>query len=54
MRICLALSHLLLAENEEVMELAAMVMDKMLFTMAVNSFKGCLAPHTGALMHHRL
>ncbi|MDF1512442.1 MAG: hypothetical protein P1S60_01405 [Anaerolineae bacterium] len=36
----LALSHLLMAENEDVLELAAMVIDKMLFTMAVNSFKG--------------
>lgn len=37
----LALSHLTsLAENENVMELSAMIMDKMLFTMAVNSFKG--------------
>ncbi len=36
----LALSHLLLAENEEVMELAALLIDKMLFTMAVNSYKG--------------
>ena len=36
----LALSHLLLAEDEEVMELAAVMIDKMLFTMAVNSFKG--------------
>jgi hypothetical protein len=37
----LALSHLVdLAENEEVMEMAAVVMDKMLFTMAVNTYKG--------------
>jgi hypothetical protein len=37
----LALSHLHdLAENETVRELAAVVMDKLLFTMAVNSFKG--------------
>ncbi|MGC9522333.1 MAG: hypothetical protein ACP5HG_10705, partial [Anaerolineae bacterium] len=37
----LALSHLAgLAENPEVLELAAVVLDKMLFTMAVNSYKG--------------
>ncbi len=37
----LALSHLAgLAEDEQVMELASVVMDKMLFTMAVNSYKG--------------
>jgi hypothetical protein len=37
----LALSHLHdLAENDELRELAAVVMDKMLFTMAVNSYKG--------------
>lgn len=37
----LALSHLVgLAESEQMMELAAVVMDKMLFTMAVNSYKG--------------
>ncbi|MBN1874190.1 MAG: hypothetical protein JXA33_08160 [Anaerolineae bacterium] len=37
----LALSHLVdLAEHQEVVELAAVVMDKMLFTMAVNSYKG--------------
>ena len=37
----LALSHLAdLAENEEVLELASVVMDKMFFTMAVNSFRG--------------
>ena len=37
----LALSHLHdLAESDELRELAAVVMDKMLFTMAVNSFKG--------------
>lgn len=37
----LALSHLVdLAENPEVWELAAMVMDKMLFTMALNSYQG--------------
>ncbi len=36
-----ALSHLFdLAESQEVSELAVIVMDKMLFTMAVNSFKG--------------
>jgi len=37
----LALSHLFdLAQNEAVRELAAVLMDKMFFTMAVNSFKG--------------
>jgi hypothetical protein len=37
----LALSHLHdLAEADEVRELAAIVMDKMLFTIAVNSYKG--------------
>ena len=37
----LALSHLVdLAETEEVVEYSALVMDKMLFTMAVNSYKG--------------
>ncbi len=37
----LALSHLAsLAEGERVMEMAAIVMDKMFFTMAVNSYKG--------------
>ena len=37
----LALSHLVsLAETEQVVELAAVAIDKMLFTMAVNSYKG--------------
>jgi hypothetical protein len=37
----LALSHLFdLAENDAVRELAAVVMDKLFFTMAVNSFRG--------------
>lgn len=37
----LALTHLAdLAENEEVAEMAAIVLDKLLFTMAVNSFQG--------------
>jgi hypothetical protein len=37
----LALSHLLsLAETEQVVELAAVVTDKMLFTIALNSYKG--------------
>jgi hypothetical protein len=37
----LALSHLVgLAESEQVRELASVVMDKILFTMAVNSYKG--------------
>ncbi|MEJ5311927.1 MAG: hypothetical protein WHX52_19355 [Anaerolineae bacterium] len=37
----LALAHLVsLAESEEVVELAAVVIDKMLFTMALNSYKG--------------
>ncbi|MBN1640068.1 MAG: hypothetical protein JXA09_02440 [Anaerolineae bacterium] len=36
-----ALSHLLdLAEHEEVQELSVLVMDKLFFTIAVNSFKG--------------
>jgi hypothetical protein len=37
----LALSHLAdLAENQQVWEMAAVVMDKMLFTMALNSYRG--------------
>ncbi|MBN1218023.1 MAG: hypothetical protein JXM69_03760 [Anaerolineae bacterium] len=37
----LALSHLVdLAENPQVYELAAVIMDKMFFTMAVNSYRG--------------
>jgi hypothetical protein len=37
----LALSHLVgLAENEDVSEVAAVIIDKLLFTMAVNSYKG--------------
>ncbi|HOU14635.1 MAG TPA: hypothetical protein PKZ84_16130 [Anaerolineae bacterium] len=37
----LALSHLAsLAETEQVVELAAVIMDKMLLTMALNSYKG--------------
>jgi hypothetical protein len=37
----LALSHLAdLAENQQVYDLATVIMDKMLFTMAVNSYKG--------------
>ncbi|MFN2285360.1 MAG: hypothetical protein ACK2UQ_13130 [Anaerolineae bacterium] len=37
----LALSHLVsLSETEQIIELAAVVIDKMLFTMAVNSYKG--------------
>jgi len=37
----LALSHLAgLAENEDIAELAAVILDKLLFTMAVNSYKG--------------
>ncbi|OUC08019.1 hypothetical protein RY27_11495, partial [Litorilinea aerophila] len=37
----LALTHLAdLAENDEVAELAAVVLDKLFFTMAVNSFRG--------------
>lgn len=39
--ILLALSHLVdLAENEEVWEMAAALMDKVFFTMALNSYKG--------------
>ncbi|MCD6291328.1 MAG: hypothetical protein J7M34_12555 [Anaerolineae bacterium] len=37
----LALSHLAsLAESDQIAELAAVVLDKMLFTMAINSFQG--------------
>ncbi len=37
----LALSHLIdLAENEQVWEMATVLLDKMLFTIAVNSYKG--------------
>jgi len=37
----LALSHLVdLAETEQVWEMAAVIMDKMFFTMALNSYKG--------------
>ena len=44
----LALSHLAdLAESSEVYELASVVMDKMLFTMAVNSFKGAFGSSHG-------
>ena len=65
----LALSHLAdLAENGEVCELAAVVMDKMLFTIALNSYKGVFgsthgrtyAPHDqgrppgGDVGHHPL
>jgi hypothetical protein len=44
----LALSHLVdLAESVQVRELAAVVMDKMFFTMAVNSYKGVFGSSHG-------
>jgi hypothetical protein len=44
----LALSHLAdLAENPQVYELASVVTDKMLFTMALNSYKGVLGSTHG-------
>ena len=44
----LALSHLVdLAENNEVRELAAVVLDKMLFGLAVNSYKGVFGSSHG-------
>lgn len=44
----LALSHLAdLAEDEEVLEMAAVVMDKLFFTMAVNSFRGAFGSTHG-------
>lgn len=44
----LALSHLAdLAESPQVYELAAVVMDKMFFTMAVNSFRGAFGSTHG-------
>ena len=44
----LALSHLAdLAENTEVRELAAVVMDKMFFSMAINSYKGAFGSTHG-------
>ena len=44
----LALAHLAdLAENPEVWELAAMVMDKMLFTIALNSYRGAFGSTHG-------
>jgi hypothetical protein len=44
----LALSHLAgLAETQDVMELAAVLLDKMLFTMAVNSYKGAFGSTHG-------
>jgi hypothetical protein len=44
-----ALAHLVdLAESEPVWEMAAALMDKMLFSLALNSFQGVLgAPHAG-------
>ncbi|MBN1934067.1 MAG: hypothetical protein JW934_05360 [Anaerolineae bacterium] len=46
--ILLALSHLAdLTENEELAELAAVVVDKLFFTMAVNSFKGAFGSTHG-------
>ena len=45
----LALSHLAnLAEDDEVAEMATVVLDKLLFTMAVNSSGACLARRTAA------
>jgi hypothetical protein len=44
----LALSHLTeLAEHEQVWQLASVVMDKLFFTMAVNSFKGAFGSTHG-------
>jgi hypothetical protein len=44
----LALSHLAgLAETQDVMELAAVVLDKIFFTMAVNSYKGAFGSTHG-------
>ena len=44
----LALSHLVdLAENDDVRELAAVVLDKMFFGLAVNSFKGAFGSSHG-------
>ncbi len=44
----LALSHLVdLAENEDVRELAAVVLDKMFFGLAVNSFRGVFGSSHG-------
>jgi hypothetical protein len=44
----LALSHLAsLTENAELQDLAAVVMDKLLFTLAVNSFKGAFGSTHG-------
>ena len=44
----LALSHLVdLAENDDVRELAAVVLDKMFFGLAVNSFKGVFGSTQG-------
>ena len=44
----LALSHLVdLAENDDVRELAAVVLDKMFFGLAVNSFKGVFGSSHG-------
>ena len=46
----LALSHLAdLAENVEVSELAAVLVDKMFFAMAVNSYKGAFASTHGRI-----
>jgi hypothetical protein len=49
-RIVLALAHLAdLAQNEELQERAAILMDKLFFTLAVNSFKGVFgSPHAHA------
>ena len=44
----LALTHLVdLAENHQVREMAAMVMDKMLFTIALNSYRGTFGSSHG-------
>ncbi len=44
----LALSHLVdLAENEEVAEMAAVVLDKLFFTLALNSYKGAFGSTHG-------
>jgi hypothetical protein len=50
----LALTHLAsLAENQEVWEMATVILDKMLFTMAVNSYKGVFgSTHGRAYTQH--
>ncbi len=51
----LALAHLAdLAETTEVYELAAVVMDKMFFTMALNSYKGVFGSTHGRTYSHMI